>query len=140
MLSKEKQVKAIPQEKLERLSKEYKQTVYDQTTFKIDRIFWCNAVSEEFSNIIESARALWAKRIQEYYEELGRDMGSCVIGAGFEVYVLLNNRKRKPVKLCFLYPPTRYQGSMLWERSYKEILVYLKSNGIDCHYNWGAID
>lgn len=87
---------------------------------------------------IHNANLLWKCKTREYIEKNG-DMGSCVLGAGIDVYHL-PKRARKPKTITIINAPSMAQGSICWEHSVKDIIQYLKDNGIEAHYNCGWMD
>jgi len=86
------------QEKLARLSKEYNAKVYDIDSFR-----------DEFRSKIHAISLEWTRQINDEFKE---DYGSCVLGAGFGVYVLYGPRYSTPKIYNFLSPNCRFQGSV----------------------------
>jgi len=114
--------------KLDRLSKEYGVTVYDKHFFKNH---------PRYKSAISSARYFWDDYI---HDEFKKDIGSCVRGAGFYVWILESTRHRKPYKCFILTPPTRFQGSVTWESSAPKVHSYLRKEGICALYCDGFMD
>ena len=114
--------------KLDKLSAEYGLKVYDENFFK---------KHPGHKEIIVYAEYLWAVSIHEDFKE---DSGSCVRGAGFYVWVLESKRHSKPHKRLIITPPTRFQGSVTWERSVPKVKSYLIEKGICAGYNHGFMD
>lgn len=70
----------------------------------------------------------WYKMSSEY-----GDIGSCVIGAGFEFTYKGNS--------YFMSPCSPYQGSCSWESGVNYVRKSLESIGAtDIHYNYGCLD
>lgn len=92
---------------------------------------------ESFEKIILQAAELWRNRCNEYLEKNG-DLGTCVLGAGFEVHYLAP-RCRKPQYKSILSASTasNCQGASVWESSKDEIMAFFKANGIEVHYDCG---
>lgn len=69
---------------------------------------------------------------REYQSKIG-DVGSCVIGAGFQM--------TKNGQEYFLSPCSRYQGSISWETNIKEIKNLLIEAGYqNIYFNYGNMD
>ena len=67
-----------------------------------------------------------------FQEKIG-DVGSCVLGAGFEF-----DYKRQPY---FLTPCSRFQGSISWETNMSDIRMMLEEIGAkEISYHWGVMD
>lgn len=92
----------------------------------------------EKADIISEAKAMWDAKTKEYVEKNG-DMGSCVVGAGIVIHYL-GPRCRKPVIENIILSPACAQGSLSWESSVKEVLLFLKNNGIEATYEHGWMD
>lgn len=70
----------------------------------------------------------WAKKANAY-----GDVGSCVIGAGFEF--TYNGKQYK------MPPASKWQGSCSWEASKDETWIRLAEIGAtDIRYEWGNLD
>lgn len=94
----------------------------------------------ELQPIINNARQLWREECEIAGAKYG-DVGTCVIGAGFEVPVIPKGyRKSRMVTILSPREVCRYQGSIIWEHSMDKIRSFLKSQGIEAHYNWGRMD
>ena len=89
---------------------------------------------------IDCAKTLWRDRCQEYMSKEG-DAGTCVLGAGIYVYYLAP-RCRRPSQhtIIDVSDVCGAQGSLVWEHSEKEVLTFLREQGLDVHYNPGNMD
>jgi len=114
--------------KLDKLSEEYGSTVYDKHFFRNH---------PGYKTVISNADCLWCVSIHDEFKE---DYGSCVLGAGFYVWILESTRHRKPYKCFILTPPTRFQGSVTWESSAPKVHSYLRKEGICALYCDGFMD
>jgi hypothetical protein len=90
------------------------------------------------ADAITKAKELWNSKTQEYVKNNG-DIGTCVLGAGIEVW-FLPTKCKKPRKLMIIGQPCCAQGSICWEHSVDEIIAYLKEYGIEANYNCGFMD
>lgn len=89
---------------------------------------------------IAKARELWEKRTLETRERIGKDIGSCVRGAGICVN-LIPPRKREPRRHMIIGSPgVGGQGSVMWEESAEDIVTFLKSWDVDCYFEHGNMD
>ena len=97
-------------------------------------------LSAQFIITIQRAKHLWAKRCKEHYQKHG-DTGTCVLGASIDCYIIpYKCRKYKPYCLISAHDVACSQGASNWENSVKEVIDYLKENGIEAHYNCGHMD
>jgi len=130
-------------QKIEEQSKWLKGKVYFLPEFQEDA---------KLQNIITAARTMWNDRVYKYMDKLGHfgrcdkaqcctcPTGSCVLGAGIEIYVLRSSRHRNVEHINIINAPGYNQGSLQWEESEKDIVAFLKNNGIECRYNCGRMD
>jgi hypothetical protein len=76
------------------------------------------------------------KDIQAYWKRKSDafgDVGSCVLGAGFEF--TYKNKK------YFMPPTSKWQGSISWEHCKDEIRQKLEDIGCkNIYYHWGRMD
>ena len=90
----------------------------------------------EIQELIKEASRLWQQRQSEYVLKNG-EQGSCVIGAGFEVYVLYPKCRIPRVKK--ILRPYGYQREFTWLDSHKEVEDLLRTK-LDCDYCCGSMD
>lgn len=97
-------------------------------------------IDERYRYVITKASALWETRCKAYLNAHG-DQGTCVLGAGIEIYYLAP-RCRRPGKKMIISASRicAAQGASVWESSVKEVLEYLRKRGIECQYNSGNMD
>lgn len=98
-------------------------------------------LTDEFKTSVMFATAMWRNRAEKYYKAHG-DCGTCVLGAGIEIYYLAP-RCRNPIKKMIIraHDITPVQGSMVWEHDVQTVIDWLAANGIaDAHYNPGFMD
>jgi len=89
---------------------------------------------------VELARDMWRKRCDEYLVRNG-DAGSCVLGAGIVIHYLPKyKRNAQKAFLIGVHEVCCSQGSMVWESSVKDIIAFLKKNGIEASYSPGRMD
>ena len=85
-------------------------------------------------NMEDTPKELW--EISEKWRELANkegDVGSCVLGAGF----VFKYQK----KWYFMFPRSKWQGSISWETHIETIRVDLEALGVtDLRYEWGNMD
>jgi hypothetical protein len=92
------------------------------------------------NEIINRAISIWHDKCKEF-EIVNGDMGTCVLGAGIEVYFLYPRcRKPKQFMIISASQVTGCQGSIVWEKSVEEVVKFLKENGIEAQYNCGYMD
>lgn len=85
--------------------------------------------------IFQQAETLWNALMSEYK---GED-GSCITGEGIEVDIL--RPRCKYTRSIKIVRPRGFQGSCRIESSVKQVIKFLKDNGIvDCSYNPGRLD
>lgn len=91
---------------------------------QVIRLSWKDDLPEKIKPISEK----WTRLANAY-----GDIGSCVIGAGFEFDF--------EEKRYFLPPMSMWQGSCSWEASVKEIKADLEAIGCtDVVFHWGIMD
>lgn len=94
---------------------------------------------EKMHGVIQQARALWKKKTREYVEKHG-DVGTCVLGAGIQIWYL-PSRCRRPRLHTIVSSPGVAQGSVCWEYSKDEVMEFMRSAGFkDLSYAWGRMD
>lgn len=89
------------------------------------------ALAAQRAPVIEQARAMWRARCDAYQARHG-DVGTCVLGAG-----IADDTGRTLVRAIDV---CQAQGASVWEDSVEEVVAFLGSNGIPCHYNPGFMD
>jgi hypothetical protein len=94
----------------------------------------------EFQASVNRAKDLWKRQCDKYISEHG-DQGTCVLGAGIEVWYLAPRcRIHRTHMIISQHQVTGAQGSLVWEASVNEVLAFLKSEGIIAFYNQGRMD
>jgi len=89
---------------------------------------------------IECAKTMWRDRCKTYLDTNG-DQGTCVLGAGIYVYYLAPRcRAPRPHTIIWVTDVCFAQGSLVWEDSVKEVLGYLRAQGIEARYDAGRMD
>jgi hypothetical protein len=99
------------------------------------QIIYVNRHSTQEGRIPEEVMEIsqeWTRLANEYGDNEG-DIGSCVIGAGFNfTYKNLSYR---------MIPMSKWQGSLTWEKFVKEIREKLEKIGAEnIMYDWGMLD
>lgn len=96
--------------------------------------------TSEFSEIVATAKAMWEASCIAHYAEHG-DTGSCVLGAGIYCRVIPKG-KRKAIDHMLIPAESvaQAQGSTNWESGRKEVLEYMRANGVSCAYEYGFMD
>jgi hypothetical protein len=89
---------------------------------------------------INVTATMWRDRCQKYLDTQG-DRGTCVLGAGIEIYYLPKRCRFPKSKMVIpVYQVVAAQGSLVWEESVEDILAHLKSKGVEASYNPGRMD
>jgi len=88
--------------------------------------------------VFEEAERIWVEAMDKYKDDGGDMNGSCVIGAGFTIYIQWP-RKRTGHE-TYVIVPRKYQGAHVYESTMDVVKEFLKSKGVEYMYNWGRLD
>jgi len=114
-------------------------TIHDSFN-KVTLIAYQDQDLAKLAPTIEKARELWTRLCAETYARRG-DIGSCVLGAGLQVrYAAPRKRSYSFKTIITASEVCCAQGSLVWEESVKEVIEFLKENGIEASYNPGYMD
>lgn len=99
---------------------------------------------DSFWRVVDEAKQLWVKRINEYINKAGNKSYFAASGSGIKV-VWLPPRHKKPalrtiIDPDLLVPPPRYPNNVsVWEGSAQGVVSFLKAKDIECFY-WPGLD
>jgi hypothetical protein len=97
-------------------------------------------MTDQFKETIFRAKKMWMAICKENFEKDG-DKGSCVLGAGITIMLLLPKcRKPRRTMIIASNEVAQCQGSANWEKGNQQVLSFLSKNGIEAAYECGNMD
>lgn len=100
---------------------------------------------EQFQQIVDEAKQLWARRIAERIRAHGQQQYFAATGSGISVAYLPPRHKKPKLRMIIepnsLVPPPSYPNNVLvWQDSAPEVVAFLKTKGIESIYLYGLDD
>lgn len=94
----------------------------------------------KFWNIVEEAKVLWSRKVDEHIKKNGDQGFFATLGAGIYIFYLPPRHKIPKRKEILSPPPAAYGKALHYMSIANEVVKFIRSKGIDCFYDPGRDD
>ncbi|MBX9255004.1 hypothetical protein H1Q63_13820 [Desmonostoc muscorum CCALA 125] len=104
------------------------------------RVYRNQDFDKNFWNIVKEAEELWSRKVDEFINNDDDSSFFHTLGAAIFVFHLPPRHRNPKIKQILKPPHTAYGKALHYSNIAREVVIFLKSKGIDCFYNPGRDD